>query len=1048
MKRKKRSREILARFFKSKYTVLLAIVAFWGIGTQIQEVEGAYKPSTAYQYYLLGTKSNEVVEGAEETDVALNLGSLGSGGVSGQFSYDDLVNSAPEDNKEDAKQFASTMATYSTFGYFSNRIEGFGSILSYIGRALSAILLVPAALLMDVLQSVVPAVVGLLVKLNVIVLLASLLTDLGFTSPLAEVLGITTETVEKVITLALSFAVAMILLSLAGMFKKSGTVDQYHYRKFKGRVLSLITLPVALIIGATFLNEMINLASSNTSISGSFERYFVDTRSWAYNFNFAPNGNDGKDGNIVPSSNSSYVDLKYNPYTSDGGKRIKQINSKSALINNGSDSGVNFGNSALTLSFIASESFSAVDFINYKGSEASATLYGSDEGKSFGSYYQYAINAGDQLVDVSQSYYPSGGERKDGSDVDKKSQKGGYASAVADYGSDKKLKVPPQVAWRDRFIYGAKNSGENIDKYYSEKPSLEQISNEVGDNNENAFSNQSMFLMLSTMFDETGGKYYIDAPARGVLKAKASFDSNRSTYYVVSMVGSPIFTMFGLIAVPIIQLVILLAILIAVLSMGLIEMNARPLRAWLKGITLGDIEYTQAILVYSAGIGGTVLSLIIIPPLLASILEYVPKAITLLELVTEDTLSPQASLALHGIPLIMQAIIAIFIGILFIKSPSFRHKLIDLFTLAWAWARVTGGRLEDQASGGMGRRVQMEQDAIRAKGKFNASWDEKNQAKPFGSGVREWMTDLRQGVSKDLNFQPYTPPRFQTTDEYTGDVPDDVPPPMDAPEIRRNGQYERVLHNLEQTEMDRDTTNGVQVASIDAQEAIVQFRKQPSPETYRDAMTQLDGLEQKMIAEGTPEEKLAVVGQVRQELNDIVASYDFEVQPVSNTVVGNESQLGTNETHQDSSTRHTTNVFNDLATNDYSESRYDGDSYHDNSTDNQSTNHSSNYNTISDSSMMFNESLSNITNDYSRYESQEVQQLSQSLGSAGSNQQIIQALNRLDRSRNDNDLQIGMTQFRQAVSHLNDDEKGTIDVDKLQQSMEHVIDFKLHDDNK
>ncbi|WP_222836504.1 hypothetical protein, partial [Lactiplantibacillus plantarum] len=68
------------------------------------------------------------------------------------------------------------------------------------------------------------------------------------------------------------------------------------------------------------------------------------------------------------------------------------------------------------------------------------------------------------------------------------------------------------------------------------------------------------------MFGETGGKYYIDAPARGVMQVKATFDSNRSNYFVVSMVGNPFFTIFGLIAKPIVQLVVLCAVVFAVLE--------------------------------------------------------------------------------------------------------------------------------------------------------------------------------------------------------------------------------------------------------------------------------------------------------------------------------------------------------------------------------------------------------------------------------------------------------------------------------------------------
>src|SRR5699024_4097265 len=217
-----------------------------------------------------------------------------------------------------------------------------------------------------------------------------------------------------------------------------------------------------------------------------------------------------------------------------------------------------------------------------------------------------------EIIDVDHSYNPSGGKSGD-----TKSQNGGYKEAIDDYKDRDELIVSPQIAWRDRFIYGAKNSGENIDKYYDEPPSIEQIENQVGRNNGEAFSNQSMFLILSTMFNETGGKYYIDAPSRGIMQAKAAFDSNRSAYYVVSMVGNSFFTIFGLISRPIIQLIVMLATITAILSLGVIEMNTKPLMAWLKGITLGDMEYSKALIIYCVGIGGTILTLILIPAMIA-----------------------------------------------------------------------------------------------------------------------------------------------------------------------------------------------------------------------------------------------------------------------------------------------------------------------------------------------------------------------------------------------------------------------------------------------
>src|SRR5699024_8015505 len=493
--------------------VILAILFVWIAGLQMQ-TSAEYHASTAYQYYLLGTKADDVTEDSEDTTI-VKLGSLGSGGVSGEFSYDDIVNSASEDDKDQAEQFSSIMATYSTFNYFSNKQEGFGSIIIYVGRFLSLVILLPLAVMMDLLHLVIPVAVSLIAKLNIVRLLADVLTDLEVTTNLASTLGISKETLSNFTTILFSFAVMMILLSLGGMFRTGGRIDQRSYSKLKGRLFSIIDLPLIVGIGAYFIEELVDFTANSEEASGSFSRYLVDDRSWAYNFNFAPNGDDDKDGGIRPSGSNSYVDLKFNPYTGYGGARIKSINSKSSLAENNDDINI-FPNSSLVISYGASESFSAVDFINYKGTEACMSYYGRDDGdgRSFSSYYQYAEDYKNEIIDVDHSYKPSGG--KSGGES---SQNGGYKEAIDDYKDGDELIVSPQIAWRDRFIYGAKNSGENIDKYYDEPPSVEQIENQVGRNNGEAFSNQSMFLILSTMFNETGGKYYIDAPSRGIMQA-------------------------------------------------------------------------------------------------------------------------------------------------------------------------------------------------------------------------------------------------------------------------------------------------------------------------------------------------------------------------------------------------------------------------------------------------------------------------------------------------------------------------------------------------
>lgn len=1011
---------LFKRIIRSKIAVTLAILMFWTIGSKMQEAEAGYSASVAYQYYLLGTKADKVKEEAGEQTLALNLGSLGSGGVSGEFSYDDIVNSAGEENEEQAKQFASIMATYSTFNYFSNKVEGFASILTYIGRWLSAIILLPLAVIMDLLATIVPAVVGLIAKLNIIRFLADVLTNLKINSSLADALGIDKNTFKKFTEVFLYFAVAIILITLGRMFRLGGKIDQRSYSKLKGRLFSFIAVPIVIGIGATFIDEVMSLTISQNSNTAIFSRYLVDDRSWAYNFNFAPNGNNAKDGNIAPDNTSTYVDLKFNPYTETGKKRIAQINSESSLANN-DNSAFNFSNSALALSFVSSESFSAVDYINYKGTKASLSFYGREDngvGDTFGSYYNYARDNQKKIKDTDNSYFASGDPRNQ-----KDAVNGGYKSAKDDYISGEELIVPASIAWRDRYIYGAKSAGTNIDKYYAEPPSYEQMTNEVGTHDENAFSDQSMFLILSTMFGETGGKYYIDAPARGVMQAKASFDSNRSNYFVVSMVGNPFFTIFGLIAKPLIQLIALCAVLFAVLAIGLLDMNLMPLSAWIKGCTLGDIEYSYALLVYSVGIAGTILSLIALPNLFTTMLEYIPTIIALgLETQGVKMHTPQASLAYYGVGLIFQSAIALIVGFLFVKSKTFRNKLIELFTLCWAWAKSTGREIERQASRS-GRMIGYEQKRMmnkidprrlgfsRTAEDFNGDGEGSGDSATPTQKRGNWWRDMKEGMKEDIgwNLPTFSESSTPTTREQGFDNYESSPM-MDAQDIARNGMIERAVMNLQDVE--DNVPSHVQTASIESQEAIMKMQKNPTKENYEDAMDKLDLLENDVFSENIQNDKINQVHLAKEELFKIGQTYGFDV--------GNGEEKAT------------TNIFN----NQKEERHLDNDyQTYQNSEDksfkkteqkirNVSTHHA--------------EHLSNV---YKTYETTEVQQLASALGDVSSNRDIAKSLGKLNSAKSNTDIQRGLSKLQESISHLDVKDRNKIDTKELSKSLDRVMDL-------
>lgn len=972
---------ILKKIFRSKTIVVLALVLAWCVGSKTQEVKADYSASVAYQYYLLGEKSDALVDDTKDKKLALKMGSIGSGGISGEFSYDGIVNSASEKNTPEAKKFASIMATYSTFNYFSNKVEGFGAIIPFLGRVVSGVLLLPLAVATDVLSALFVPLIQVIGKLNIIPFLAEMLTSLAVKSTLTKALGIDPTIFKKFVEILFTFAVVMIILTLGRMFKMGGKVDQRAFSKLKGRLFSIVAIPIIVGIGATIINDIMTMTMSGSSTTNAFSRYLIDDRSWAYNYNFAPNGNDASEGNISPNNNGSYVDLSFNPYTEKGKARIEKINADSSLANqNGSK--FNFSNSALILSYVSSQSFSAVDYINYKGTQASKTLYGQEDKVSsdtFGSYYEYAKKSAENktLLDVSNSYYGSGEKRSE----DKEAVNGGYKSAISDYvssGEDEKLIVSPSIAWRDRFIYGAKSSGESIDKYYKEAPSLEQMENKVGNNGGSAFSDQSMFLILSTMFNETGGKYAISAPSRGIMANIPSFDSNRSNYFVVSMVGSPYFTIFGLIAKPLVQVVAMLAVIGAIMTFGLIDMNLRPLSAWLKGSTLGDIEYSYAMLIYSIGIAGTILSIFVIPNLFTTAIEYVPTLVNLtLETLGVTMHTPQSSLAYYGVNLVFQAIISLSIGFLFWKSPTFRDKLISLFTFCWAWAKVTGDRLERQASSN-GSAISREQKNMsdRFNKRFNderrKNYGEEQYVSPlnrFKNGYNDTVDGIKQDFRRGGKQENET-----TTTSADGYSTNNSEPLLSAQDIAKNGMFARADDNLRHLE--DSEYQSVRFGAMDTQEELIKLKKNPTIDGYQGAIEKFESLENNMKIENVGDADFKLLNSAQEELHSIGNSLGFN---------GGSGSGG--------------NIF---TTNHYN------------------TSHS----------------------EYYKYETKEVQELADTLGGVSENNDIARALDKINTAHDNTGVQKGLSKLQESISRLDIQDREKIDNSQLSKSLDRVMDLK------
>lgn len=868
----------LKKFFKSKLAVLIALIGLGTFGySKVVQADSNYVFSTVYQYYMLDNRADAFKDQGKDEKHAANMANLGSGGISGSFSYYDIVNSAPSDVKgadSTARSFVSMMATYSTFKYFSNRVQGFESIIPAISRGLTLVFLLPVALILDVLGLIIPAVIKILAKLNIISFLGAMITNQGIATDLPAKLGISKGQFKQFTDILLGILAISIIISLVLALRKGTTnVDRKYLNKFKGRLISLVALPVAVGIGASLIQDLTNLTSNIPLTQTSYSRYMIDDRSWAYNYNFAPSGNSASGSDIKPSGKGSFVDLAFDPYTENGGKRIAAINSASSLTGNGAI----FPNASLALAYGTGQTFSATDYINFQGSAESLQKTNGLGGATYGSYYSYAKSWSDKkLLDVDNAYYGTGGKMNDGD------QNGSYKSAVDDYKNDDKLNTAKQVAWRDRFIYGAKNSG-SLDKYYGDNPSQEMIQGNVGGTgNRTVPSDQSMFLILSTIFDETGGRYYIAAPARGLKQGMAVFDSNRSDYYVVSMVGITFFTTLILIAQALLIVTVLLALIAALMSFGIIDMNVRPFKAWLKGATLGDLEYSAAFCIYAIGIAGTIVFFNLLPPIILSFVKYASQLIIggIAKIAEMTPSTPQASMAYNSIPLILSGAVAIAFFVLWIKNKKFRNMLIDVFSFAWDWARATGDRLERQASGGStesGMKEARKGNHVRANKCYNAV---KQHAKDwFNKYGNDEDKNPKYGKDKDFenpNDSQLPPVQESEHDDDTATLPSANVPGVPSSQankgtstqqIKRQGQYDRIKNSLAEVQNNPHLKPNSVSDVLDVQDSVDKFKANPSQENFDNAKKHLELLKKHMKADGSSKEELEPINNAIKELD-------------------------------------------------------------------------------------------------------------------------------------------------------------------------------------
>lgn len=747
------------KFLSSKLVVFIALLSLSvGAFTVVNRPSADdINFSRVYQYYLLSNSNGQDLAKAS-TEASQNggdsnsggssvgkklVGLLGNGGNQGSFSYNDIIQGA--DSKPDARKFSEIMATLSGYNYISVQNNGMSKILDICIHGLVGIPLVILGFFVDILSLFWTGIVNVIAQYNIFNLLG---TAFGYSKTgdqMIKAMGMNSEDVKNWISMGLWIFTAVMIFTVVWALRRGGTnVNERDKHKVIGRAIGLIGIPVVICMSCSVLSDITELSdNSNPSEDPVFASWLMDTESWAKKYNFDitvggigkginsyfSNSNSGAKGSNGPHGN--YVDPNFNPY--DNSKPADKIGKE--LYQQGLDeSKTKFPNSTIAMSYLLSQTFDSRDYLDYISSnDINNLISGFPNSK---------------LYDFDKSYDSNGTEQKDWPAPSgiKKAKDDYY---MGDLKKDPKYKATPIQTWEDRYIFGAKNTG-NLAKYYKEQPSLEQVYSSrggAGSNSDDRLTDESTFLALNTSFDTEGGDFSIDGPTYGAYATISKFDSNRYAYYKYSMVGNPLFTIPAMTVNGLLSLLVGLAVISALWSVGIIDMNLRPLRSWIKSISFGDIEYAEATMVYALGIAATALTVTLVPSVLVNVFTAIANMLG--SLLTGNPANANSG----GTTVVASEMIgtSYWVGFAFAvfglvayyhNWNGFRDKLVNLLLIPWDWAKGKGTELEAAA----GR----ETNSALSRGR-QATKDQLQKKRDLKNNLLEDLSQNETGLGKGLN---------------------------------------------------------------------------------------------------------------------------------------------------------------------------------------------------------------------------------------------------------------------------------------------------------
>ena len=728
-------------------------------------------------------------------------GTLGSGGNHLKFGYSDLVNSVPSNMRPGARQFCTEMATLTGYHYITYVNNGIASVLMTAGRWIIGLILVLLGVILDLTSELFKGIISFFAKINIMTVLAGYFSNSSLGRELGEAIGLGPDAIRSIVSFGLSVFAIVFVISVVWTLRRGATeLDTHAAQKTKTRLIALIGMPFVVMCTALLLQDIGNLQGISAATSPQYSNWLMDSETWAEKYNWDMQVGDVKIANMQGSGNT-FVDQSYCPYGAKGSVQPQNTIIGPALWKISTSGSKNiFANTTLALEYMTGDTYNGKKYLAYledhdipnalKGFKASDSMgkvkgapggynrlydvdnsfyadgslaakdnswVGGDSGSGASSDEKSASSNGDGTKDSSKD--KSKDKSKDSSqDTDSNNESsnsssnsqsgksyGPYGMDINEFykkmGSNKTYFATPEQAWIARYMYGAKTGGDLKTYYNNVVPSWEQVTMKTGvGNNDNRISDESMYLALNTQFDAQGGSFSLNTPARGIYAAIPVFDTQTVNYYSVSMVGTPIFTVPAMLSNALVSFIVVMAAFMALWEDGIVDMNVRPFRAWLKSVFLGQIEALEAFAIYAVGLFGTLLLLTILPGALISGLTYffskvLTFAIGVSGSVTSGVQVIASSEATGVANWATFIVVAIGVWMLF-KNKAFREKLVAALTLPWKWASEKGQALEDMGDGNV-KRI-MDDTVKERQQRHNASAASAARRASGDTGLNRW----------------------------------------------------------------------------------------------------------------------------------------------------------------------------------------------------------------------------------------------------------------------------------------------------------------------